>query len=437
MPAPREIRAGLIGFGTIGTGVVKLLQRRRAAIDAMLGARLRLVRIADVDLRRDRGVRLPAGVLVADARRILDDPAIDVVLELMGGYEPARRFVLAAIAAGKSVVTANKALLAVHGREIFAAAARRKVDIGFEASAGGGIPIVRVLRDGVVADRNLGVYGIVNGTCNSILSTMASGGTQFGAALAAAQAQGLAEADPTFDIDGIDSAHKLVILTALAFGAEVRLREVHTEGIRHVAQMDVAYARELGYVIKLLAIGTCDGRRVAVRVHPALVPASHVLAGVGGAFNAIYVEGEALGSSMYYGLGAGMMPTATAVVADVIEIARNRLSGASARVPPLGIPAIRRLPVAPIGDLRTAYYLRVMARDRPGVLADIAGHLGRRRISIASVIQKGRSVGGAVPVIIRTHEARERDVQAALRAIRRLRAVAGPPVCLRIEESLA
>lgn len=431
MTPPRTIRVGLIGFGTIGTGVVKLLQRRRAAIDAMLGAPLRLVRIADVDTRRDRGVRLPRGVLVGDAARVFGADDVDVVIELMGGYEPARRFVLQAIENGKSVVTANKALLAVHGREIFRAAARRTVDVGFEASVGGGIPIVRVLRDGVVADRTEAVFGIVNGTCNHILSTMTAHGTQFEDALSEAQARGLAEANPTFDIDGIDSAHKLVILTALAFGAEVRLKAVHTEGIRHLAQMDVAYARELGYVVKLLAVATAEGDRVAARVHPTLVPAEHVLAGVGGAFNAIYVEGEALGSSMYYGLGAGMMPTATAVVADLIEIARNRLTGSSARVPPLGIPVLRRAPVAPMGELRSAYYLRIMVRDTPGVLGRIAGILGARGISIATVIQKERS-RAAVPVIITTHEAREADVQAALRTIRRLRTVQGSPTCLRI-----
>jgi homoserine dehydrogenase len=437
MPPAREIRAGLIGFGTIGTGVVKLLQRHRAAIEARLGARLRLVRIADIDTRRDRGVRLPPGMLVPDAAQVSAADDIDVVIELMGGYEPARRFVLEAIRAGKSVVTANKALLAVHGREIFGAAARHGVDVGLEASVGGGIPIVRVLRDALVADRTRGVYGIVNGTCNHILSTMTATGTQFDAALAEAQARGLAEADPTFDVDGIDSAHKLVILVALAFGSEVRLGEIFTEGIRHVDQVDVAFARELGCVIKLLAIATSDGERVAARVHPALVPSSHVLAGVSGAFNAIYVDGEALGSSMYYGLGAGMMPTATAVVADLVEIARRRLTGTSACVPPLGFPAIRRLPLTPMGDLRAAYYLRIMARDRPGVLAHIAGILGRHRISIASVIQQGRSAAAVVPVVIRTHEAREHDVQAALQGIRRLPTVKGRPVCLRIEENLA
>jgi len=437
MAAAREIRAGLIGFGTIGTGVVRLLQRRAAEIDARLGARLRLVRIADVDTRRDRGVRLPKGMLVGDAARVLEADDIDVVIELMGGYEPARRFVLRAIETGKSVVTANKAMLAVHGKEIFRAAARRRVDVGFEASVGGGIPIVRVLRDGVAADQTLGVYGIVNGTCNHILSTMSEHGTQFGDALAEAQAGGLAEADPSFDIDGIDSAHKLVILAALAFGAEVRLRDIFAEGIRHIEQIDVAFARELGYAVKLLAIGTRDGERLAVRVHPALVPRSHVLAGVSGAFNAIYVEGEALGSTMYYGLGAGMMPTATAVVADLIEIARNRLGNASARIPPLGVPSIERLPIMPIGDLETAYYLRIMARDRPGVLADIAGILGRHRISIATVMQRGRSAQAVVPIVIKTHEALERDVQAALARIGRMTAVKGKPIRLRIEEHLA
>jgi len=437
MPSVPEIRAGLIGFGTIGTGVVTLLQRRRAAIDAMLGARLRLVRIADLDTTRDRGVHLPKGMLVSDARRVYEADDIDVVIELMGGYEPARRFVLAAIAKGKSIVTANKALLAVHGREVFGAAARQRVDVGFEASVGGGIPIVRVLRDGVVADRTLGVRGIVNGTCNYILSKMSAEGAQFADVLAEAQARGLAEADPSFDIDGIDSAHKLVILTALAFGTELHLKDIHTEGIRHVAQMDVGYARQLGYEIKLLAIGTMHGEDVAVRVHPTLVPTTHVLAGVRGAFNAIYVEGEALGSSMYYGLGAGMMPTATAVVADLIEIARNRLQDTSARVPPLGIVALRRPRRVPMGDLRTAYYLRIMVRDRPGMLGNIASIVGRHGISIATVIQKSRSAGGnTVPVVIRTHEARERDLQAALGRIRRLAGVQGQPVCLRIADDL-
>jgi len=435
MATSREIRVGLIGFGTIGTGVVKMLAARRAAIDAILGARLRLVRIADLDTRTDRGVRLPKGVLVNDVSRVLDDPSIDIVIELMGGYEPARKFMLAAIRAGKSVATANKALLATHGAEIFKAAARARVDVGFEASTGGGIPIVRVLRDAVSADRNRGVYGIVNGTCNHILSTMAADGTGFATALAQAQADGLAEADPTFDIDGIDSAHKLVLLSALAFGADVRLKEIHTEGIRTIDQIDVAGARDLGYAVKLLAIGTCNGRRVTARVHPALVPESHVLAGVGGAFNAIYVDGESLGSSMYYGLGAGMMPTATAVVGDLIELARNRLAGTAAVVPPFGVPTLRRLPIVPMGDLRTAYYLRVMVRDRPGVLAEIAGLLGRERISIATVIQHGQG-SGAVPIVIRTHEAREQDLQAALKRIRRMRAVQGAPVCLRIEENL-
>jgi homoserine dehydrogenase len=437
MPAAREIRAGLIGFGTIGTGVVKLLQRYGAALDARLGARLRLVRIADIDTRRDRGVRLPPRTLVGDARRVTEADDIDVVIELMGGYEPARRFVLAAIAAGKSVVTANKALIAVHGREILRAAARRGVDVGLEASVGGGIPIVRVLRDGLVADRVRGVYGIVNGTCNHILSTMTATGRQFADALAEAQARGLAEADPSFDIDGVDSAHKLVILAALAFGAEVRLRDIFTEGIRHVEQVDVEYARELGCVIKLLAIATAEEDGVAARVHPALVPASHVLAGVGGAFNAIYVDGESLGSSMYYGLGAGMMPTATAVVADLVEIARNRLGASHGRVPPLGFAVIRRAPLVPIGALRTSYYVRIMARDRPGVLGRIAGILGRHEISIATVIQKGRSPATVVPVVIRTHEARERDLQAALSAIRRLAAVRGRPIYLRIADHLA
>jgi len=435
-PAMEEIRVGLIGFGTIGTGVVKLLESRQKAIDAIVGAKLRLVRIADLDTTRDRGVELPKGMLVADAAQVYEADDIDVVIELMGGYEPARRFVLAAIAKGKSIVTANKALLAVHGADVFGAATKQGVDIGFEASVGGGIPIVRVLRDGVVADKTFAVRGIVNGTCNYILSKMSAEGAQFDDVLKEAQARGLAEADPSFDIDGIDSAHKLVILTALAFGTELRLKDVHTEGIRHVAQMDVGYARELGYEIKLLAVGSVHGAGVAARVHPTLVPSTHVLAGVRGAYNAIYVEGEALGSSMYYGLGAGMMPTATAVVADLIEIARNRHQDTSARVPPLGISKLRPAKVVPMGDLRTAYYLRIMVRDRPGVLGNIASILGRHGISIATVIQKGRSAAATVPVVIRTHEAREHSLQRALGRIARLAGVQGAPVCLRIADDL-
>jgi homoserine dehydrogenase len=435
----REVRVGLIGFGTIGTGVVKLLRRLQPQIQARLGARLTLARIADIDVRRDRGVRVQKGLLTTDATALLDDPDIQIVIELMGGYEPARRFVLHAIDRGKSVVTANKALLAVHGPDIFARAEKVGVDIGFEASVGGGIPIVRTLREGLAADRNRAIYGIVNGTSNYILSTMTEHGGEFAAVLADAQRQGLAEADPTYDVDGIDAAHKLTLLIQLAFGTAVRFADIPVEGIRHVSQMDIAFAREFGYVVKLLAIAKHDGREIEARVHPTMVRRQHLLADVNGAYNAIAVEGEALGASMYFGLGAGMMPTATAVLADVMEVARGLLQGRRARIAPLGYPLAQQelLPLKPMDDVVSEYYLRFMVVDRPGVLARISGVLGGHDISIASVIQREREHGASVPIVIRTHEARERNLRRALTEIHRLPAVRAKPVAIRIADSLA
>lgn len=431
----RRVRVGLIGFGTIGTGVVRLLQQQAARLRARVGVPIDLVRIADLDLKRDRGVRLDKGVLVRDGRAIVDDPEIDVVVELMGGYGLAREFALRAIANGKSVVTANKALLAVHGGEIFAAAEAAGVDVGFEASVGGGIPIIRTLRDGLAADHNLAVFGIVNGTANYILSRMSAEGDEFAVVLAAAQAAGLAEADPTFDVDGIDSAHKLALLIQLAFGSAVDFSALPVEGIRNITQLDIQLAREFGYAIKLLAIAKLDGRRIEARVHPTMVPRSHLLADVDGAFNAISVEGEALGPSLYVGQGAGMMPTATAVVADIAETARNLVNGCRGRVAPLGYPLAqqRRLAIKPMTELSTEYYLRFLAVDRPNVLARITGILGAHRISIASMIQRDSEAGAEVPIVMRTHQARERDLLAALGAIARLPVVRAEPVFIRIE----
>ncbi len=436
--AGREIKVGLIGFGTIGTGVIKILHRHAAAIRERVGCAVRLARVVDLDLTTDRGIRVERRLLTTDARLVLDDPAIDIVIELIGGYEPARRFVLGALAAGKSVVTANKALLAVHGAEIFAEAERRKVDLGFEASVGGGIPIIRTLKEGLAGDRTRAIYGIVNGTSNYILSTMTEEGRPFAEVLQQAQRDGLAEADPTYDVEGIDAAHKLALLATLAFGVHARFPDVYTEGIRQIDPSDIAFARAFGYTIKLLAIAKDHGRSIETRVHPTMIPRSHVLAGVRGAYNAIYVQGEALGSSMYFGLGAGMMPTATAVVADVMEIARAIVRRSSARVPPLGRAwsALRRVSARPMGEITSEYYLRIMVLDRPGVLARLAGILGRKRISIASVIQQERRQGTTVPVVIRTHAAPERHLRRALQEITRLPAVKGKPVLLRIEDHL-
>jgi homoserine dehydrogenase len=432
------IRVGLLGFGTIGAGVVKLLRAHRAEITARAGRPIDLVAIADLDTKTDRGVPAAPARLTPDAKAVLSDPRIDVVIELIGGYEPARKFVLEAIANGKDVVTANKALLAVHGEEIVAAAEARGVRLAFEASVGGGIPILRTLKEGLVGDRTQAVYGIVNGTCNHILTTMTREGRGFDDVLAEAQRMGLAEANPATDVDGVDSAHKLALLATLAFGVRPRFADIPTEGIRHVDAMDIAFARELGYTIKLLAIAKDGKRAFEARVHPTMIPNGHLLADVSGNFNAIFVRGAALGPTMYYGQGAGSQPTATAVIADLVAATRDRACDAGVRVPPWGVPqrALRALPVAPLALLESEYYLRFMAIDRPGVLARIAGVLGRFDISIASVLQKERRAETTVPIVIRTHRAQEQNLAKALAAIDALDTVRGKPVAIRIEEQL-
>jgi homoserine dehydrogenase len=433
-----DVTIGLLGFGTVGTGVVRLLERHAAGLRKRLGRGIRIGRIAVRDPRRARSVSFDRKLLTTEARSLVDDPAIDIVVELMGGLEPARSLVLAAIDAGKDVVTANKALLARHGREVFEAAERRGVRLGFEGSVAGGVPIIRTLKEALAGDRNRSIYGIVNGTCNSILTTMTDRGGEFADALAEAQSAGLAEADPSLDVDGMDAAQKLSLLVMLAFGAVCPVNEIHTEGIRGVTQMDIGFARELGYVIRLLAIARDDGRTVEARVHPTMIQRTHLLADVRGAFNAIHIQGEALGPSMYVGLGAGMLPTATSVTGDIIEIARERVLGARSTTPPLGLPwrQLRRCRVRPIGDLECEYYLRFLVLDRPGVLGRIAGILGRHHISIASVLQRDRGRRASVPIVIRTHEALEQNLRTALREIAKLSAVRGKPVSIRIEDRL-
>jgi len=346
--------------------------------------------------------------------------------------------VLDAIRHGKDVVTANKALLAVHGEEIVAAAERQGVRLGFEASVGGGIPILRTLVEGLAGDRTTAVYGIVNGTCNHILTTMTREGRRFDDVLAEAQRLGLAEANPATDVDGIDSAHKLAILTTLAFGTRPRFKDIPTEGIRHSDAIDIAFARELGYVIKLLAIAKDDGRSIEARVHPTMIPRASLLADVRGAFNAVHVQGDALGPTMYVGEGAGMLPTATSVLSDILEVAESRGRRDARPAPPLGMPwrELRRARIRPIGGLEAEYYLRFLVRDRPGVLGRIASILGRHQISIASVIQKDRKRGTSVPIVIRTHDALERNLVRALAEIGRLAVVSGKPVFVRIEDRL-
>lgn len=437
--AASAVQLGLIGVGTVGTGVVQLLARHYDAITGKLGRSLRLARVASRSLNAKPHPDLGSARLSTDPWTVVHDPEVEVVIELIGGIEPARSLVLEAITRGKDVVTANKALLALHGEEIFAAAEARGVSVGFEASVAGGIPIIRTLREGLAADRNRALFGIVNGTCNYILTTMSEEGEEFDTVLRRAQEQGLAEADPSFDIDGIDAAHKLTLLAMLAFGVQIPFSGVYVEGIRHLSQTDILFAREFGYVIKLLAIAKDEDGAVDVRVHPTMVPRRSLLAGVGGAYNAIFVQGEALGSSLYFGRGAGSLPTATAVLADVIEVARNRGLALGVRVPPLGYPwhELRTALLRPIDDLVGEYYLRFMALDRPGVLAKIAGILGEHAISIASVIQRGRSEGDeTVPLVMRTHAASERNLKAALCEVDELPVVQGKSVSIRIEENL-
>jgi homoserine dehydrogenase len=392
--------------------------------------------VAGRSLKPDRGLGLDARLITRDPAALIARDDVDIVVELFGGREPARGLILQALAAGKDVVTANKALLAEDGEELFRAAAKAGRTIGFEASVGGGIPIIRTLREALAGDRQRAVYGIVNGTCNSILTMMSEDGSSFADALMIAQREGLAEADPALDIEGYDAAHKLCLLVTLAFGVTLRPPQVHTEGISRITPEDIAHARELGYAVKLLAIAKDDDGAIEARVHPTMVPAGHLLASVGGAFNAIYIHSDALGPSMYFGRGAGQMPTASAVMADILQLARER-GGEVAN--PLGFPAagIKRARVKPMDDVLCEYYLRFQARDKPGVLGAIASVLGRHGISIASVIQQGRGEEEAtVPVIMRTHEARERNLKRALAAITRSKLAGAPPAFIRIEEHL-
>ena len=434
----KEIKLGLLGFGTIGTGVVKLLAQNSLLLEDKLGARLTLKRIADLDTTTDRGITLPPGVLTDNAEALLDDPEIDIVIELIGGYEPARSFVLRAISNGKHIVTANKALLAVHGAEIYAAAADRGVEVLYEAAVGGGIPVLSAIKGNMAANNFTTVLGILNGTCNYILTKMTQDGADFAQVLKKAQELGYAEADPTFDIEGIDTAHKLCILLSLCFGTRIDFKEVYTEGIGAISAIDINFARDFGYRIKLLAIGKKDGNRIEARVHPTMIPVDYPLADVNGAFNAIRLTGDFVGPVMLYGRGAGMNPTASAVVGDVMDISRNILAGIGRRTAPLGYLDARvgNLAIKPMGEIVSKYYIRFTVVDEPGVLAKIAGELGRNSISIESMNQTARSAQDSVPIVIITHEARELDVRNALEKIDSFDIIRERSNLIRIEDNL-
>ncbi|KAF0218930.1 MAG: homoserine [Geobacteraceae bacterium] len=434
----KEIKIGLIGFGTIGAGVVKLLAKNSLLIEEKLGARIVLAKIADLDITTDRGVTVPQGVLTTNVEEVVSDPEISVVIELIGGYEPARSFVLKAVENGKHIVTANKALLAVHGAEIYAAAAKKGVEVLYEAAVGGGIPVLSAIKGNMAANNFVTVLGILNGTCNFILTKMTREGADFAEVLTKAQELGYAEADPTFDIEGIDTAHKLCILLSLCFGTRVDIKDIYTEGIRSISAIDINFARDFGYKIKLLAIGKRDGERIEARVHPTMIPVNYPLADVGGAFNAIRLTGDFVGPVMLYGRGAGMDPTASAVVGDVMDIARNLMVGVGRRTAPLGYldERVKILSIKPVGEIVSKYYLRFSAVDKPGVLAGIAGVLGKYDISIESMVQSARQAGETVPIVIMTHEAREMDVRKALDEIDSFDIIMEKSHLIRIEDNL-
>jgi homoserine dehydrogenase len=433
----RNVNVGIIGWGTVGSGVVKILLNQSEFIRKSENLSLNLRKIADLDITTPRDTDVDPSLLTTEVNDVINGPDIDVVVETIGGLKPASEFILASLKSGKHVVTANKAVFAVHARELFQTARANRVKIGFEASVGGCIPIIRSLREGFAANRVQAIYGIVNGTSNYILSQMTEKGMNFDEALAEAKARGYAEPDPTFDIEGTDAAHKLTILTSLAFEFGVKLDDVFVEGITHITQRDIQYARELGYRIKLLAIAKLVGTRHAVslqvRVHPTMLPERSMLANVDGVFNAIYVVGNATGSTMFYGRGAGQMPAASAVVSDIIDIAKTIAVGADPQLLPTPILDDAEYSLEPIDQCETRYYIRFQALDQPGVLARISGILGQRGISISSVIQKERREGESVPIVMMTHEAIEKDVQEALKEIDDLNVITPKSMLIRVE----
>jgi homoserine dehydrogenase len=426
------VNVGIIGFGTVGTGTVRILLENKDILKERLGFEINLRRVAVRDILRKRGIKVPKGVLTTDVDSLLNDPQIDIVVELIGGIDTAKDFILKAVRNGKHVVTANKALLAIKGNEIFTAAQKAGVEIGFEAAVAGGIPIIKVIREGLVANKIKAVYGIINGTSNYILTKMTEENVEFSDALKEAQDLGYAEADPTLDIEGIDSAHKLAILASLSYSIPVPYKNIYTEGISHLSTQDIAFASELGYKVKLLAIAKESDKGIELRVHPTMLPKDYLISKVEGAFNAVYVEGDATGSTLYYGRGAGDMPTGSAVVSDIVDIARDIRKNAIGRVPIITRTG-RDIRIKKIDDVVSMYYFRFSALDRPGVLSKISGILGNYNISIASVIQKGRRIGEAVPLVVLTHEAKEKDVRQAIKEIDRLAVVMDKTVFMRVE----
>jgi len=437
----KAIQVGLLGIGTVGSGTYNVLQRNQEEIKRRAGRGIEITMVADLDVARAQSLVGPGVKVVNDARAVIANPEIDIVIELIGGYGIAKQLVLEAIAAGKHVVTANKALLAVHGTEIFAAASAKGVMVAFEAAVAGGIPIIKALREGLTANRIQWIAGIINGTTNFILSEMRDKGLDFDVVLKEAQRLGYAEADPTFDIEGVDAAHKATILCSIAFGVPVQFDKAHVEGITKLAAQDIRYAEQLGYRIKLLGITKRTAKGIELRVHPSLVPSKRLLANVEGAMNAVVVNGDAVGTTLYYGKGAGSEPTASAVIADLVDIARLHTADPLNRVPHLAFQpdAMSNVPVLPMSEVVTSYYLRLRVADQAGVLAKVTGILAEAGISIDAVLQReADEVGGEgsnqTDLIILTHDAREGTMNDALAKLQALKTVLAPIVRIRKEE---
>lgn len=432
----KAINIGLLGMGTVGAGVAKVLLSHSEELEEKIGAQAVLSAIADRDITSPRsGLVLSDLPLSTDPAAVLDDPSIDIVIELIGGLEPAREFILRALSNGKHVVTANKALLATYGEELYAAALKNNRMLAFEAAVAGGIPIIQSVKDGLAANRILSLYGILNGTSNYILTKMTDEGREFNQVLAEAQAHGYAEADPTFDVEGTDPAHKLQILATLAFRTSVKLEDIYVEGISKITPQDISLAGEMGFRIKLLAIAKADNGGLELRVHPTMIPGTTPMAAVSGVFNAIFLNGDIVDDLMFYGRGAGQMPTSSSVCADLVAIARRLAANQPAIPQDLPVLGKNPLKLKPMEDVQTAYYLCVSVLDQPAVLAQITGILGRHKISISSVIQKGRHQAKAVPVVMMTHRAREGSMQKALQEINALDVVVDDTRMIRVEGS--
>ncbi len=433
----KPVKVGILGLGTVGSGTFNVLKRNQKEIRGRAGRGIEVVMVADRDVERARKIVGDDCEVVSDGNLIVNNPDIDIVVELIGGYDVAKDFVLQAIANGKHVVTANKALLALHGNEIFQAAQEKKVIVAFEAAVAGGIPIIKALREGLTANRIEWIAGIINGTTNFILSEMREKGLDFDTVLKEAQELGYAEADPTFDIEGYDAAHKVTIMSALAFGIPVQFNRAHVEGINKLNAIDIKYAEQLGYRIKLLGITKRMPDGIELRVHPTLIPAKKLIANVEGAMNAVLVNSDAVGATLYYGKGAGSEPTASAVIADLVDIARLESVNPEHRVPPLAFQpdAMKNTPVLPMSEVTTSYYLRLQVKDQPGVLAEITRILADLNISIDAFLQKEPAEGETlVDIIILTHLTQEKNMDAAIEKVENLSTVMGKVTKIRLEE---